>query len=90
MNALERLLYDRYHTVDGDLVVFRCTECGHSSFSVGALHAHAEQHRDIAIDPFGLVVPPWRLANVEALWELTEIVAVDGEETVEPTEVEGL
>jgi len=83
MNLLERLLHEQYHTTDGEPVVFCCRECDYTSLSVGAIHAHAEQHRDIAIDPFGLIVPPWRLANVEALWQLVEIAVVDSGRTVD-------
>ena len=90
MNLLERFLHEQYHTDDGQPVLFCCTECDYTSTSVGSIHAHAEQHRDIAIDPFGLLVPPWRLANVEALWELTEIHVVDDDRTVSAAEVEGL
>jgi len=74
MNLLERLFHEQ-HTVDGEPVVFRCRECGYQSVSLGQLHGHAEQHRELAIDPFGLVVPPWRWGDAEALMAFTEIYA---------------
>jgi len=90
MNRLEGLLHSQWHTTDGDLVVFQCAECDYASLSVGQLHGHAEQHRDLAVDPFGLIVPPWRWAEMEELWALTEIVTVDGGRTVTRQDVVGL
>jgi len=90
MNLLETLLHEQYYTTDGDPVVFRCRECDYTSLSVGSIHAHAEQHRDIAIDPFGLLIPPWRLGNHDELWGHVEIAVVDSDRTVGREAVAGL
>lgn len=66
-----------------ELVVYRCTECGKTSVSLGWLHAHAEKHRGL----FGLQLP-WRIGDFDALMELTEVLRVDGYERVNLEEVE--
>lgn len=40
------LLHEEYEA-DGDLVVFRCTECGEHYLSIGSMHAHANGHLGI-------------------------------------------
>lgn len=79
------LLHEQYETRDGRPVLFECTECGHRSQSLGRLHAHAEAHRGW----FGVQLP-WRYGDVEALMELTEVVAIDETQSVGLAEVEGL
>ncbi len=81
---LNRLLHEQ-HEADGGLVVFRCTECGHVSMSLGSLHAHAEKHRGL----FGLQLP-WRMGDFDALMEYTEVLRVDETEQVDLQEVETL
>lgn len=44
--------------------IYRCTECGKISTSVGYLHGHAEGHRGF--------LWPWQVASVDALMEYTE------------------
>lgn len=81
---LNRLLHEQYEA-DGGLVLFRCTECNHTSMSLGSLHAHAEKHRGL----FGLNWP-WRYGDFDELMKLTEVVRVDGAEEITLEEVEGL
>lgn len=52
--------------------LYRCTECGKESESLGRLHAHAEKHRGL----FGLQLP-WRYGDYEALMEMTEVIELD-------------
>ena len=78
-------LHEQYQTQDGRPVIFECTECGYRSQSLGSLHAHAERHRGW----HGWQLP-WRYGDVEALMELTEVVAIEDSETVDLAEVDGL
>lgn len=78
------LLHEQYD-VDGDPVLFSCTECEYVSLSIGSLHAHCEQHRGW----FGFQLP-WRLGDFEALMELTEIVRVQEVEEIALKEVDKL
>lgn len=75
--------------VSGDgreIVLYRCTECGKVSVSIGWLHAHAEKHRGL----FGFQLP-WRYGDFNALMELTEVLRVDeySEVGLEEVEVRG-
>jgi len=83
------LLHEQYES-DGDLVLFRCRECGHTSLSLGSLHAHVETHRGYT--RFGIQLPFTKtaLANGDELMEQTEIVRVTETESIELAEVEGL
>ncbi len=81
---IRKLLHTEYES-DGDLVLFRCTECGYTSMSLGWLHAHAEKHRGL----FGLQLP-WRVGDFDALMEITEVVRVADAEEIPLEEVEGL
>lgn len=58
--------------------IYRCTECGAHSLSIGKLHAHIERHRGL----FGLQLP-WRVADADELMDKTEIVVVEEAETYE-------
>jgi hypothetical protein len=83
--VIRDLLHEQYETADGRPVLFRCTECGYRSQSLGSLHGHAEKHRGW----FGFQLP-WRYGDFEALMELTEVVAIEASEAVSLKEVEGL
>jgi len=77
--------HEQYEAADGRPVLFRCTECGYRSQSLGRLHAHAETHRGW----HGWQLP-WRYGDVEALMGLTEVAAIEDSETVALEEVDGL
>lgn len=83
------LLHEQYES-DGQLVLFRCSECGHVSLSLGGLHGHIEKHRgytrfNIPV-PFTGTMP----GNVDRLMERTEVLRVDATTEVGLNEVEGL
>lgn len=61
--------------------LYRCTECGKTSVSIGWLHAHIERHRGL----FGLQWP-WRVGDYEALMEMTEVIRVSDYAVVEEPE----
>jgi len=83
------LLHEQYES-DGSTVLFRCSECGYISLSLGSLHAHVERHRGYT--RFNIQVPltKTRMANMNALMERTEIVRVDETSEISLEEVEGL
>ena len=83
------LLHEQYE-IDGDLVLFRCRECGHTSMSLGSLHAHVETHRGYT--RFGILVPFTKtsIADGDELMERTEIVRVTETESISLAAVEGL
>jgi hypothetical protein len=85
---LTDLLHEEYEA-DGDLVLFRCSECGYTSLSLGSLHAHVEGHWSF------LGWFKWHWWNVwrsdESKWmDHTEILRVDEAEAISLEEVEGL
>jgi hypothetical protein len=87
------MILDRLHEeyyVDDDLVLFRCSECGYTSLSLGSTHAHIERHRGYT--RFGIQIPFTKtaLANVDALMERTEVVRVNETSDISIKEVEGL
>lgn len=49
--------------------IYRCTECGKLSRSLGGLHAHIEKHRP--------VWQFWKMGSAGFLVERTEVVIVD-------------
>lgn len=53
--------------------LYRCTECGELSVSLGQLHGHAEKHRGWG--PFGLL--PAIPGDAEALMEYTEVLEAE-------------
>jgi uncharacterized Zn finger protein len=61
----------------GQLVIFRCTECGVVDLSLGSLHAHVEKHRGYT--RFNLQIPFTKtaMANVDELMKRTEVLRVD-------------
>jgi len=88
MTLLDRL-HEEYEA-DGNLVVFRCSECGQHSLSLGSLHAHIESHRGYT--RFGIQLPFTKtaIANGDELMKRTEIVRVAETESTTLQEVEGL
>jgi len=86
---LNRLLHEQYEA-DGDLVLFRCTECDYTSMSLGGLHGHAESHRGYT--RLGIQLPFTSTApgRADELMKLTEVVRVADAEEIALEEVEGL
>jgi hypothetical protein len=84
------LLHEQHTTHEGDLVLFRCRECGQIEMSLGALHGHAERHRGYT--RLGIQIPLTETApgNYEQLMELTEIIRVEETSAVALEEVDGL
>ena len=83
------LLHEQYEC-DGDLVLFRCRECGHTSMSLGSLHAHVETHRGYT--RLGIQLPftkTW-FGNEFELMKRTEILRVTETESMSLAEVDGL
>lgn len=62
-----------------EIVLYRCTDCGKQSVSVGWLHAHIEKH----FAWLGLFIPPWKLGDFDRLMEKTEILRVTEYEYLE-------
>lgn len=83
------LLHEQYEA-DGDLVLFRCSECGYTSLSLGDTHGHIEGHRGYT--RFNIQIPFTKtaMANVDRLMEYTEIVRVTDTEEISLDQVEGL
>lgn len=83
------LLHEQYEA-DGDLVLFRCSECGYTSLSLGGAHGHIEKHRGYT--RFNIQIPFTKtsMANVDRLMEYTEIVRVTDTEEITLDQVEGL
>lgn len=57
--------------LEPEFVVYRCSECGKKSESIGRLHAHIERHRGL----FGFQLP-WRYGDFDELMEMTEVIEV--------------
>lgn len=83
------LIHEQYETADGRPVVFRCTECGQRSQSLGSLHAHIESHRGYT--RFNIQIPftHTSLGEFDELMERTEVLAVEDISTVDLRDVEG-
>lgn len=62
---------------NGKLVIFRCSECGAVSVSLGWIHGHIEKHRGYT--RFKIPIPFTREspANVDELMKRTEILVVE-------------
>lgn len=69
------LLHEQYE-VDGDLVLFRCTECGYISMSLGWLHAHIEKHRGYTRFNIQLPLTKTSPGEFDQLLERTDIITV--------------
>lgn len=90
MSLLKPLHEEYYTTDDNGLVLFRCSECGYTSMSLGLLHSHVEGHRGYT--RFNIQVPFTKtsMANFDQLMEYTEVLQVDETTEVSLAEVEGL
>jgi len=88
MSLLER--FHEQYEADGDLVVFRCTECGYVDLSLGSLHAHCETHRGYTRWNIQIPFTKTSMANVDELMKLTEVVRVEETSEITLDEVEGL
>jgi uncharacterized Zn finger protein len=88
MTLLDRL-HEEYES-DGQLVLFRCTECGQTNMSLGSLHAHIETHRGYT--RFNIQIPFTKsaMANVDELMKYTDVLRVDSVSEISLSEVEGL
>lgn len=82
-------LHEQYEA-DGDLVLFRCTECEYATLSLGSLHAHVEGHRGYT--RFNIQVPFTKtsMAKFDRLMEYTEVLRVDETSETSLEQVEGL
>jgi hypothetical protein len=86
---LTDLLHEEYE-VDGDLVIFRCTECGFTSLSLGGLHGHIERHRGYTRLNIQVPFTKTAMANMDELMQRTEVLRVRQTESISLEEVEGL
>lgn len=59
--------------------IYRCTECGAQSLSIGKLHAHIEKHRGL----FGIQWP-WNVGDADELMDYTEIILLEEIDRHEP------
>lgn len=64
------------HTAHASHHIYRCTECGTQTLSLGKLHSHIEKHRGL----FGIQWP-WSVGDFDELLDLTEVVVVEEVET---------
>jgi len=87
MTLLDKL-HEQYES-EGQLVVFRCQECGYATLSLGGLHAHIEGHQS-TITHFLRMLPLVGPDYVEPLMDQTNILRVDETATIGLEEVEGL
>jgi len=71
-----RVLHEQYEH-EGQLVVFRCTECGYASLSIGSTHGHIEKHRGYTRFNIQLPFTKTALANVDELMKRTEVLRID-------------
>jgi len=87
--VIRDLLHEEYES-EGQTVLFRCSECGHTSLSLGSLHAHIERHRGYT--RLGIQIPFTKtaIANTDELMLRTEVLRVDETENIALDEVEGL
>lgn len=86
MSLLERL-HEEYYTHDGELVLFRCKECGYTTLSLGFIHAHVEQHWPYL--KWFVHFLPWT-GEWDDWMQHTEVLRVDAYSETELSEVEGL
>lgn len=88
MTLLDRI-HEQYES-DGDLVLFRCSECDYVSMSIGSIHAHVEKHRGYT--RFNIQIPFTKtsMGKFNRLMDYTEVLRVSDTERIELNEVEGL
>lgn len=85
-------LLDRFHEQyesSGNLVVFRCTECGYTSMSLGSLHAHVEGHWS-TLGWFKWHTYQWLKPDENKWMDFTEVLRVDETTEIVLDDVEGL
>lgn len=73
-------------TGDAHFELYRCTECGKLSVSLGWIHGHIEKHRGY----FGWLQIPFTKtspANVPELMKRTEVIQVTDYRTVDEPEM---
>jgi len=87
--SLQDRLHEEY-VCDGDLVLFRCKECGQTSMSLGSIHAHCETHRGYT--RFNIQIPFTKtsMADFDELMKYTEVLRVEETTEISLSEVEGL
>lgn len=83
-------LHEEYYA-DGDLVVFRCSECGYTSLSLGSLHAHIEGHIS-GYTRLNIRLPVGRTSygNFHRLMRFTDVLKVKDTTKIELDDVNGL
>ena len=83
------LLHKQYEA-DGDLVLFRCRECGYISLSLGKTHGHIEKHRGYT--RFNIQIPFTKTAtaNIDRLMEYTEVLRVGETDEISLDQVDDL
>jgi hypothetical protein len=88
MTLLDRL-HEQYES-DGDLVLFRCSECGQVDLSLGSLHAHIEGHRGYT--RFGVQLPFTKTSTgrFQQLMEYTDVLLVEQTADIDLSEVDAL
>lgn len=69
-----RLMTDDRH--GDELVLYRCTECGKLSVSVGWLHAHIEA-KHTGFGPFNIVPDIRAIGNYQNDMTMTKVLRVD-------------
>jgi len=82
-------LHEEYE-VDGDLVLFRCTDCGQTDLSLGSLHAHIERHRGYTRFNIQLPLTSTTPGRSRALNDRVEVLRVTETETIPLSEVDDL
>jgi hypothetical protein len=70
-----------------DMILYRCTECGKESVSVGWLHAHIEA-KHTGFGPFNLIPNPFALGNFDRDMDMTEVLRATDPEQVTIDEVD--
>lgn len=83
-------LHEEYYT-DGDLVVFRCSECGYTSLSLGGIHAHVESHIS-GYTRLNIRLPVGKTGygNFHRLMDFTDVLRVKDTEEITLEDVDGL
>ncbi|WP_181693292.1 hypothetical protein [Natronomonas sp. LN261] len=89
MSIFPDLLHEEYD-VEGDLILFRCRECGQTSMSLGALHGHCEKHRGYTRWGISLPFTESSPGNFDQLMELTEVLRVEETAEIDLEDVDGL
>lgn len=70
-----------------DAVIYRCTECGKTSVSVGWLHAHIEA-KHTGFGPFNIIPNPFAIGNYDNDMTMTEVLRVTEAESIPIEEVD--